>query len=264
MFVWYDLAHFGIADTPPHGPLFEVLSGILLRFPCLLGGVAAAVLGRGGAHFWFEGVPTRFFKGLVAGFVLGLVYCCMTEAPCRLWFLLSTEQYHRMMWHNVPVAMSAAGGLYLVLFVWASNLNESPKAAKQRLITPAESRTWWEARRLQYNVGLLVAGAVAFLCYVVVWFTLVPWVFEASKISFPLFTAVFQGIGYLLMMGVANLCYFLGPLSERVFQPSDAARFRRVCYRLGFWFSVLLPLALPAMLIFRVLFFPRFGSIIGL
>jgi hypothetical protein len=32
---------------------------------------------------------------------------------------------------------------------------------------------------------------------------------------------VFAGIGYLFMIGIANLCYKLGPLSERIVQPNQ-------------------------------------------
>ena len=51
------------------------------------------------------------------------------------------------------------------------------------------------------------------------------------------------------MIGIANACYFLGPFSERVIHPADPERYRRNLYRLGFWFSVLLPFSLPALLV---------------
>ena len=70
---------------------------------------------------------------------------------------------------------------------------------------------------------------------------------------------VFQGVGYLFMIGVANVCYFIGPLSERVVKYSRAERYRLVCYRLGFWFSVLLPFSIPA-LDFLALFHPTYWS----
>jgi len=71
------------------------------------------------------------------------------------------------------------------------------------------------------------------------------------------FTIFFQGIGYLFMIGVANVCYFLGPFSERVIRPSDPQRYRLACYRLGFWFSVLLPFSIPTLLALSVLFHLR-------
>lgn len=116
--------------------------------------------------------------------------------------------------------------------------------------------TWWEARRLRYNVGLILAGILAFTCYVVVCFTLLPRVLDASEIEVNLFTTLLQGIGYLLMMGVANVCFSLGPLTERIFRPNNVEGYRRTCYRLGFWFSALLPFSIPALLTFLILFFP--------
>ncbi len=57
-------------------------------------------------------------------------------------------------------------------------------------------------------------------------------------------------------MGIANLCYFLGPLSERIIHARDPAHFRQVVYRLGFWFSVLLPFSVPLLLSYFALFHP--------
>jgi hypothetical protein len=57
-------------------------------------------------------------------------------------------------------------------------------------------------------------------------------------------------------MGVANLCYWLGPLSERLVKPTNVDRYRRIAYQLGFWFSVLLPLSIPAILVFKSLTAP--------
>jgi hypothetical protein len=120
------------------------------------------------------------------------------------------------------------------------------------------SLSWWGARRLRYNIGLAVAGVLAFICYATVCWTLLPRVLGPSEIEVTLFTTLFQGIGYLLMMGVANLFYYLGPLSERVVRPVEVDRYRRNCYRLGFWFSVLLPFSIPALLTFLVLFHPGY------
>jgi hypothetical protein len=107
---------------------------------------------------------------------------------------------------------------------------------------------WWEARRLRYNVGLVVAGILAFVCYVLVCFTLLPRVLDPSEIEVTLPTTLFQGVAYLIIMGIANVCYFLGPLSERVVRPRDVERYRRICYLLGFWFSVMLPFSIPVLL----------------
>jgi hypothetical protein len=52
----------------------------------------------------------------------------------------------------------------------------------------------------------------------------------------------------LLMMVIANVLYFVGPLSEWVFQPTDTDRFRRIAFALVFWFSVPVPFAIPVLL----------------
>jgi hypothetical protein len=116
---------------------------------------------------------------------------------------------------------------------------------------------WWKAHRLRYNIGLIIAGILAFIAYAIVCSTLLP---EDAGIAITPFTILFQGVGYLLMIGVANVFYSLGPLSEYIVRPSDPERYRRVCYRLGFWFSVLLPFSIPALLTVLALFDPAYWS----
>ena len=60
-----------------------------------------------------------------------------------------------------------------------------------------------------------------------------------------LFTTAFQGTGYLFMMAVANVCYFVGPLSESLVKPTNVDLYRRMTFQLGLWFSVLLPFTIP-------------------
>jgi hypothetical protein len=62
-----------------------------------------------------------------------------------------------------------------------------------------------------------------------------------------LFTTAFQAAGYLFMMAVANVCYLAGPLSESLVKPTNLDRYRRITYWLGFWFSVLLPFSILAL-----------------
>jgi hypothetical protein len=106
---------------------------------------------------------------------------------------------------------------------------------------------WWQARRRRYNVALVKAGLLAFVCYcgVVFWGDSIGAIPDAD---ITLFTILFQGIGYLFMMAVANICYSLGPLSERIVQPRNVVRYRRITFRLGFWFAVLLPFCIPGAL----------------
>ncbi|MGA2865177.1 MAG: hypothetical protein ABSF95_11930 [Verrucomicrobiota bacterium] len=121
--------------------------------------------------------------------------------------------------------------------------------------TATSPLAWWAARRFRYNIALVVAGILAFIAYVAVGWTLLP---ADADFEVTLFTMLFQGIGYLVMIGVANVCYFLGPLSERFFRPTDPERYRRICYRLGFWFSVLLPFSIPVLLTLLAVFHPNY------
>src|SRR5262245_56573218 len=109
---------------------------------------------------------------------------------------------------------------------------------------------WWNGRRLKYNIALAVAGLVAFITYA----TLVCSFAE----TFPDrgitgFTSIFHGMGFLLVMVVANVCYFLGPLSESLLQPDDRLRYRETAYALGFWFSVALPFVFPALVLIIII-----------
>src|SRR5271169_4543065 len=61
---------------------------------------------------------------------------------------------------------------------------------------------------------------------------------------------LFQGFAYLVMIGVANLCYYLGQWSERLVRPANVAGYRKIIFGLGFWFSVLLPFIPSALLSF--------------
>jgi hypothetical protein len=122
-------AAFGLVIGMAIGAAYRLLCGhdflfIMVAFPCLLGGAASAALGSG-VRSWFDGILARMAKGLVAGFVLGFVYMVVLNGLGIGWFPIdSMQRYHKMMCQNGPVAMSLAGGCYLVLFVWASNLRE--------------------------------------------------------------------------------------------------------------------------------------------
>jgi len=106
---------------------------------------------------------------------------------------------------------------------------------------------WWAARRGRYNIGLIVSGIMAFICYATV-----VWTFRIPEAEVTLFTTLIQGLGYLVMMGVANVFYFLGPIAERVISPTDPLPFRLLTYRMGFWVSVSFPFIIPALLLILV------------
>jgi len=119
-----------------------------------------------------------------------------------------------------------------------------PKISVHKCISAYASEAWWRNHRLRYNVGLLIAGPLAFVGYAAVG----EWCIRrntAVDFEITIFTIFFQTIGYFLMVGVANVLYYLGPLSERIVKPNHVANFRKTVFGLGFWFSALLPLVVP-------------------
>ena len=93
-----------------------------------------------------------------------------------------------------------------------------------------------------------MAGIAAFICYAAAFEVRCRGVPEAEITAF---TILFQGFGYLVAMGIANLCFNLGPLSERLLQPIEPERYRERAYQLGFWFSVALPFLIPVAVLWR-------------
>lgn len=116
------------------------------------------------------------------------------------------------------------------------------------------ARRWWEARRLRYNIALAAAGVLAFLAYLIV---LIIFSDRIPGAGINLFIVLLQGIGYLFFMLVANVFYFLGPLSERLPRIRDLESHRRFAYALGFWLSVALPFAVPMLLAYFAVFHPE-------
>jgi hypothetical protein len=114
--------------------------------------------------------------------------------------------------------------------------------------SPCAIETWWASRRLRYNVGLVVAGVLGFICYAAAIQRCID-LHSQGDFEITIFTIVFQACAYLVMIGIANVCYCLGPWSERRLRPRNAARYRKIAFRLGFWFSVLLPFTPSALLV---------------
>ncbi|HZW15327.1 MAG TPA: hypothetical protein VFF66_03625 [Brevundimonas sp.] len=111
----------------------------------------------------------------------------------------------------------------------------------------ADAWRWWEARRLRYNLGLAAAGWLAWGLFVVE--TL--WLRDTFSISVSL--TLVQGLIWLIAMGVANLLYLLGPVSEIVLRPAEPETYRRRMFGLGFWFSVSVPFLFPAFVLVGIL-----------
>lgn len=122
---------------------------------------------------------------------------------------------------------------------------------KINYIEPVESYPWWNSQRLRYNIWLGIAGLISFISYaIIVEFLLIPTKEEAEITAF---TIIFQAFGYLIMMFIANICYFIGPILENSIKPKNVNVYRKITYNLGLWFSVTLPLFVPVFLLLNYL-----------
>ena len=102
---------------------------------------------------------------------------------------------------------------------------------------------WWESRRLRYNIGLAVAGWCAYALFWLLQFSF-DWA-PASSWQGALGMTLFLGTGSLLLMGLANIFYLLGILTESIARPADPDQFRTNAWNLGFWGSIALPFLFP-------------------
>jgi hypothetical protein len=128
-------------------------------------------------------------------------------------------------------------------------MTDTTNLVADRSITDAPMPTagaWWGARRRRYNIALAAAGAVAFVCYVVAFQIRCA---NTPGVEVTLVTTLFQGIGYLFAMGLANVCYQLGPGLERFVLPTARPQYRRWAFRAGLAFSVALPFAIPLVIL---------------
>lgn len=110
----------------------------------------------------------------------------------------------------------------------------------------AEASDWWADHRLGYNLALVVAGIVAFICYCAA--------FQIRCLDVPqaeitCFTTCFQALGYLICIGIANVFYSFGYWLERLLKPRSPERYRRIAYGAGLTFSMALPFSIPAMIL---------------
>ena len=101
---------------------------------------------------------------------------------------------------------------------------------------------WWSKQRLKYNVGLIISGIVAFIFYLIIfWTNYEHMANEALNVNkeppeITIVTIFFQGILYLLAIGAANIFYYIGPISEKMIKPKNVMLYRRLSYGSGFFF----------------------------
>lgn len=113
------------------------------------------------------------------------------------------------------------------------------------------AKEWWDSRRKKYNSGLVKAGILAFMCFVFVGTNyIMPF---DSEFEITLFTTFFQGIGYLIMMGIANQFYNLGYWADATFNKKNTLKFRTRLFNTGYWFSFCFPFLIPILLFLQYL-----------
>ena len=106
-----------------------------------------------------------------------------------------------------------------------------------------DKKIWWEVKRSKYNIGLALSGITAFFSYAI----LGSFLLEGNNKEFEItiFTILFQGIAYLIMMLIANLFYGLGYSADKYFNTGNSSLFRNRLFKLGFRFSIFLPFIIP-------------------
>ncbi len=114
-------------------------------------------------------------------------------------------------------------------------------------LSESQIKDWWKERRLYYNIGLVVSGIVGFIAYTILGVTLImPY---DNDFEITLFTIAFHGIGYIVMMLIANVFYSLGNRIDLDLNKENSAKFRKKLFNIGFGFSVTLPFLAPIMIL---------------
>ena len=105
------------------------------------------------------------------------------------------------------------------------------------------NETFWKKKRLKYNVGLIVAAIIAFIASVILGtYLIMPY---DNEFEITLFALFFQGILFIIFVGIANLFYNLGYIVDKHYNKRNSETFRLRLYNLGFWFSVGVPFLVP-------------------
>lgn len=113
-------------------------------------------------------------------------------------------------------------------------------------------KKWWKDHRRKYNIALVIAGIISFICYVIVGANLIM-PFD-GEFEITIFTTFFQGVGYLILILIANVFYNLGYIVDNAFNEGNNEKFRQNVFKIGYWFSVSLPFLIPLLLVFQYWF----------
>jgi hypothetical protein len=142
------------------------------------------------------------------------------------------------------------------------NPHASPAVSRE---ISAETKAWWAHRRRLYNFGLAASVVLAFVLEGAV----TSWGITRGSLkghaspNYSVYETLLGVIPNLFIIGVANLCYFLGPWSETRFRPANVGRYRRICFAMGLSFAMLLPLKVPVELALFCLAHPSWRQMQG-
>jgi hypothetical protein len=106
-----------------------------------------------------------------------------------------------------------------------------------------ETWTWWQARRLRYNLTLGAGGWVCYGAAVGLNYAFGHPVWQNWRGGLGM--TLFLGTVFAVVMGFANVAYLLGPAVEAWVRPVDVDRYRRNAFAMGLWGSLLVPTTFP-------------------
>ena len=118
--------------------------------------------------------------------------------------------------------------------------------------------SWWEGRRrLLYNLALIAALGLGGLMFIAsVSLSMVQNPLPASPDGelpeITVFTLIFQAVACLVGLIAANILYTGGPLMDGLLPRAARSAYRRWSYGLGVAFSLVVVLALPAIMMVTV------------
>lgn len=107
------------------------------------------------------------------------------------------------------------------------------------------AKEWWAERRVTFNAVLIAAGLFALIRFYVLSEVRCAAIPGSTVAATPL--AVLAHLaGVLVVLGLANLAYRLGPRLERRLAPARVDGYRRWAYRLGLAGVLVVLLVVPA------------------
>ena len=108
----------------------------------------------------------------------------------------------------------------------------------------SDAWSWWQARRLRYNLILAAAGWIAYGLAVGLNYAFSHPVWKDWRGGLGM--TIVLGLVWLVVMGIANVAFLLGPAVEGSVKPADLAGYRRTAWRMGLWGSAAVPFLFPA------------------